>query len=65
MTLAFCVGNRASKYIEEHDEVMIEGIGGSKGKSYGDIPSVRFKVIKTNGVSLAELVKGKKERKTK
>jgi len=64
-TTAFCVGNKASKFIEEHDEVMIEGIGGSKTKSYGDIPSVRFKVIKVNGVSLDELVRGRKEKKTK
>ena len=62
---AFCVGNRATTFIEEHDEVMVEGIGGSKGKSYGDIPGVRYKVIKVNGVSLNELVHGRKERKNK
>jgi len=32
------------------------------GRSYGDIPGVRFKVIKVNNVSLNELVKGRKEK---
>ena len=35
---------------------MVEGIGGSKGRSYGDLPGVRYKVIKVNGVSLDEMV---------
>jgi small subunit ribosomal protein S12 len=59
---AFAPGNNAIKFIDEHDEVMIEGIGGRMGRSYGDIPGVRFKVIKVNGVSLDELVKGKIEK---
>ena len=37
-------------------------IGGRMGRSYGDIPGVRFKVIQVNNVSLDELVKGKKEK---
>ncbi|HEX17072.1 MAG TPA: 30S ribosomal protein S12, partial [Thermoplasmatales archaeon] len=32
------------------------------GRSYGDIPGVRYKVIKVNGVSLKELIKGKIEK---
>jgi small subunit ribosomal protein S12 len=32
------------------------------GRSYGDIPGVRYKVIKVNGVSLNELIKGKIEK---
>jgi len=32
------------------------------GRSYGDIPGVRYKVIKVNNVSLNELVKGRKEK---
>jgi small subunit ribosomal protein S12 len=59
---AFAPGNNAIKFIDEHDEVMIEGIGGRMGRSYGDIPGVRFKVIKVNDVSLDELVKGKVEK---
>ncbi len=59
---AFCPGNHAIGFIEEHDEVLIEGIGGRKGRSMGDIPGVRYKVIKVNDVSLDELVRGRKEK---
>jgi small subunit ribosomal protein S23e len=43
------------------DEVLISGFG-KKGKSKGDIPGVRFKVVKVSGVSLLALYKGKKEK---
>ena len=46
-------------FIDEHDEVMVEGIGGRMGRSYGDIPGVRYKVIKVNNVSLDEMVRGR------
>jgi small subunit ribosomal protein S12 len=59
---AFAPGNGAINFIDEHDEVMVEGIGGRKGRSYGDIPGVRYKVIKVNNVSLNELVRGRKEK---
>ncbi len=59
---AFAPGNNAISFIDEHDEVVIEGIGGRMGRSMGDIPGVRYKVIKVNGVSLQELIKGKIEK---
>ncbi len=59
---AFAVGDGAINYIDEHDEVLVEGIGGRMGRSYGDIPGVRYKVIKVNNVSLDMLVKGKVEK---
>jgi small subunit ribosomal protein S12 len=59
---AFAVGDGAINFIDEHDEVMVEGIGGRMGRSYGDLPGVRFKVIKVNDVSLDELVRGRKEK---
>ncbi len=62
---AFMPGNNASKFINEHDEVMIEGIGGIKGKSKGDIPGIRWKVIQVNGQSLNALIRGKLERARK
>lgn len=40
----------------------MEGIGGRMGRSKGDIPGVRYKVVKVNNVSLKELVKGRKEK---
>ncbi len=59
---AFAVGDGAINYIDEHDEVMVEGIGGRMGRSYGDLPGVRFKVIKVNNISLKELVMKRKEK---
>jgi small subunit ribosomal protein S12 len=59
---AFCPGDGAIKFIDEHDEVLIEGIGGRKGRSYGDLSGVRFKVVAVNDISLNELVKGRKEK---
>ena len=58
----FLPGDGALNVVDEHDEVIVEGIGGSRGRSMGDIPGVRWKVIMVNGVSLKELVLGKKEK---
>ena len=49
---AFAPGDGAISFIDEHDEVLVEGIGGPRGQSMGDLPGVRYKVIKVNGVSL-------------
>ncbi len=59
---AFVPGDGALNFIDEHDEVIIERIGGPEGKAYGDLPGVRFKVIKVNGVSLKALLTGKKQK---
>ena len=59
---AFIPGNLAQKFIDEHDEVMIERIGGKQGRSKGDIPGVRYKVIKVNDQPLPRLVAGKIEK---
>lgn len=59
---AFAPGDGALNFIDEHDEVIIEGIGGPEGKAYGDLPGVRYKVIAVNGVSLKALLMGKKEK---
>ncbi|WP_457591648.1 30S ribosomal protein S12 [Geoglobus sp.] len=60
---AFTPGDGAINFIDEHDEVIIERIGGRMGRSMGDIPGVRFKVVKVNNTSLKELWKGKKEKR--
>jgi len=59
---AFVPGDGGLNMIDEHDEVVIEGIGGPKGRSMGDIPGVRYKVITVNGVSLKALIEGKKQK---
>ena len=58
----FIPGNLAQKFIDEHDEVMIERIGGKQGRSKGDIPGVRYKVIKVNDQPLHRLWMGKIEK---
>ncbi len=59
---AFLPGDGALKYIDEHDRVHVEGIGGAMGGAVGDLPGVRWKVTKVNGVSLESLIYGKKEK---
>jgi tRNA-splicing ligase RtcB len=59
---AFLPGDGALNYVDEHDEVVVQGIGGSMGRSMGDIPGVRWVVFKVNDVSLNELVYGRKEK---
>ena len=59
---AFLPRDGAMNFIDEHDEVHVEGMGATQGGAMGDIPGVRFKVFKVNDTSLRELVLGKKEK---
>ena len=59
---ALAPGNLAISFIDEHDEVVIEGVGGRMGRSYGDLSGVRSRVAKVNNVSLKEMVRGRKEK---
>lgn len=59
---SFIPRNLAQRFIDEHDEVIIERIGGRMGRSKGDIPGIRFQVIKVNEQPLHLLVKGKIEK---
>jgi small subunit ribosomal protein S12 len=59
---AFLPGDGALNYVDEHDEVVIEGIGGSRGRSMGDIPGIRYKASTVNGVALDSLILGKREK---
>ncbi|MCL4332060.1 MAG: 30S ribosomal protein S12 [Candidatus Thermoplasmatota archaeon] len=54
---AFAPGDGAINYIDEHDEVVVEGIGGRMGRSKGDIPGVRYKVV--NGAKDLWAIPGK------
>jgi len=62
---AFLPGDGASKMVNEHDEVMVECIGGHKGRAKGDLPGIRWAVIKVNDQSLDALLKGKLEKARK
>lgn len=59
---AFAPQNHAIDFIDEHDEVVIQCIGGSMGRAKGDIPGVRWEVIKVNDQSLDALVHKKIEK---
>ncbi len=59
---AFLPGDGALNFIDEHDRVVVEGIGGAKGRAVGDLPGVRWRVVSVNGVSLIALLTGKKEK---
>ena len=58
---AFVPRDGCLNFTDENDEVLIAGFGRS-GHAVGDIPGVRFKVVKVAGVSLLALYKQKKEK---
>ena len=60
--VAFVPGYNAIKQLNEHDEVIIECIGGKQGRAKGDIPGIRWQVIKVNDQSLNALWRGKIEK---
>merc|ERR1712156_780321 len=48
-------------FIDENDEVLVAGFG-RRGHAVGDIPGVRFKVVKVAGCGLGALYREKKEK---
>ena len=62
LATAFLPGDGALNYVDEHDEVTIEGIHGPRSRSMGDIPGVRYKVSQVNGTPLNLLVLGKAQK---
>lgn len=58
---AFVPMDGCLNFIDENDEVVISGLG-RRGRAVGDIPGVRFKVVKVAGCSLLALFKEKKEK---
>ena len=55
----FMPGDGAQKLINEHDEVIVEQIGGKMGRSKGDLPCIRWQVIKVSDQRLDALLRGK------
>lgn len=58
----FAPRDKAITFIDEHDEVLIAGLGGSQRGQMGSIPGVRYKVVAVNDADLQMLRKGKKEK---
>lgn len=54
--------DKAIQFIDEHDEVTVEGLGGRKHGAKGDLWGVKFKVIAVNNQSLEMLRTGRKEK---
>ena len=59
---AFPPRDKAITLIDEHDSVVIAGLGGSQRGQMGSIPGVRYKIIAVNNTDLQMLRKGKKEK---
>lgn len=59
---AFVPGDKAIDHITEHDEVLLEGVGGSQRGPIGSQWGLKFKVVKVNGVALSEILSGKKQK---
>jgi small subunit ribosomal protein S12 len=55
-------GEGAIDLINEHDEVIIEKVGGGQGGSKGSMVGIKYKVVKVNGVALSEILAGKKQK---
>jgi small subunit ribosomal protein S12 len=59
---AYIPFSKGLTFIDEHNDVMIERIGGAQKGARGDLPGVKFKITMVNGISLKELVKGRKQK---
>jgi len=55
-------GEGAIDHINEHDEVLIESIGGAQGGPKGSMPQIKYKVTSVNGVDLGQILSGKKQK---
>jgi len=58
---AFVPNDGCLNFVEENDEVLVAGFGRS-GHAVGDLPGIRFKVVKVSTVGLLALYKEKKEK---
>nr|QVU21303.1 ribosomal protein S23 [Salpingoeca llamariensis]QVU21304.1 ribosomal protein S23 [Salpingoeca llamariensis]QWE91361.1 40S ribosomal protein S23 [Salpingoeca crinita]UJT32086.1 40S ribosomal protein S23 [Salpingoeca crinita] len=58
---AFVPRDGCLNFVDENDEVLVSGFG-RKGHAVGDIPGVRFKVVKVSNVALLALYKEKKDK---
>ena len=61
---AFVPKDGGMSFIDENDEVLVAGFGRS-GHAVGDLPGVRFRIVKVAGVSLWALWLRKKEKPVK
>jgi small subunit ribosomal protein S12 len=60
---AHAVRDKAINFIDEHDEVVLAGMGGSQRGQMGSVPGVRYKVVAVNNADLQMLRRGKEKPK--
>lgn len=58
-------GEGAIDKINEHDEVLIESIGGAQGGPKGSMWGIKYHVVGVNGVALSEILSGRKQKPTR
>lgn len=62
---AFVPRTGAINHVSEHDQVVVEGMGGSQGGAVGSMSGVKWRVTKVNNVSLEMVRIGKKQKPTR
>lgn len=62
---AFVPRTGAINHISEHDQVTVEGMGGSQGGAVGSMSGVKWRVFKVNNVSLEMIRTGRKQKPTR
>jgi small subunit ribosomal protein S23e len=61
---AFVPKDGCLSFLDDNDQVLVAGFG-RKGHAVGDLPGVRFKIVKVAGVSLSALWSHKKDKPVK
>merc|ERR1712048_618769 len=56
--LAYVPEDGGLNFVDENDDVMVSGFGRS-GRAMGDMPGIRFKIVKVGNVGLSSLCKHK------
>ena len=59
---AFVPRTGAIDHITEHDQVLVEGVGGSQGGAVGSMSGVKWQVVKVNDIALEQIRIGKKQK---
>ncbi|MFC2143024.1 30S ribosomal protein S12 [Candidatus Aenigmatarchaeota archaeon] len=62
---AFVPRTGAIGHVSEHDQVVVEGMGGSQGGAVGSMSGVKWRVVKVNNVSLEMIRTGRKQKPTR
>ena len=62
---AFVPKTGAINHVSEHDQVTVEGMGGSQGGPVGSMWGVKWRVFKVNDVALEQVRTGKKQKPTR